>query len=329
MGLFSIIETFFFVSLGITILLVALLVYHFKQRVSSIEQKYESLFDIVTGVVKQLSNMQQPVTISHPPQNMGQFIRSNQSSQNSGLSHNFMSNVNEEIQTQWVGPEHLGNMNISNEYQQIFHDMNDQLQYNKLLDNKNIHNNANNEYEEDDPESEEDENETDSDIDESDSDDDDDESDSDDDENDSGDDTKIVVSDDEIANENRVKIINLNVGETINTIEIDLSSHNNEISPINLDYSPETDDIYELPVQDIQIDYSLVSTEEEPPIVVRKIETTVNEPVDTNVVEKSASKDLYKKMTLSNLKATVISKGLCSDPSKMKKTELLKLLEDE
>ena len=54
MGLFSIIETFFFISLGITIILVALLVYHFKQRVSALEQKYESLFDIVTGVVKQL-----------------------------------------------------------------------------------------------------------------------------------------------------------------------------------------------------------------------------------------------------------------------------------
>ena len=34
-------------------------------------------------------------------------------------------------------------------------------------------------------------------------------------------------------------------------------------------------------------------------------------------------------MTLPNLKATVIAKGLCSDPSKMKKSDLLKLLEEE
>ena len=50
------------------------------------------------------------------------------------------------------------------------------------------------------------------------------------------------------------------------------------------------------------------------------------------VGEKSSKefiKDLYKKMTLPNLKATVVAKVLCSDPSKMKKNEILKLLEEE
>jgi len=41
------------------------------------------------------------------------------------------------------------------------------------------------------------------------------------------------------------------------------------------------------------------------------------------------SNDVYRKMTIQNLKTLVITKGLCSDPSKMKKAELLKMLNDE
>ena len=41
MGLFNFIETFFFISLGITFMLILLLVYHFKQRLNAIEQKKE------------------------------------------------------------------------------------------------------------------------------------------------------------------------------------------------------------------------------------------------------------------------------------------------
>jgi len=60
-------------------------------------------------------------------------------------------------------------------------------------------------------------------------------------------------------------------------------------------------------------------------LLVEKIEgeseTVINEPtLDT-------SKDIYRKMTLPALKACVITKGLSTDPSKMKKNELLKLLE--
>jgi predicted protein tyrosine phosphatase len=100
-----------------------------------------------------------------------------------------------------------------------------------------------------------------------------------------------------------------------------------DIAPIPLD---ETDELYELPVQDVQMDYSGSLEQEETPIVVKKVEDSLPEQSETTfVIEKSSSSDLYKKMTLSNLKATVISKGLCSDPSKMKKNELLKLLEDE
>ena len=40
------------------------------------------------------------------------------------------------------------------------------------------------------------------------------------------------------------------------------------------------------------------------------------------------SPETYKRMGLTDLKKLVISKGLCSDPSKMKKPELIKMLID-
>ena len=67
------------------------------------------------------------------------------------------------------------------------------------------------------------------------------------------------------------------------------------------------------------------------PIVVDKLQEDHLE----NVVQEEQSSieehtnDVYRKMTIQNLKALVITKGLCSDPSKMKKTELLKMLADE
>jgi hypothetical protein len=40
------------------------------------------------------------------------------------------------------------------------------------------------------------------------------------------------------------------------------------------------------------------------------------------------SKEIYKNMNTQNLKALVITKGLSSNPSKLKKNELIQLLEN-
>ena len=57
MGFFNIIETFFFLSLGITFVLILLLVYHFKQRLSSLENKCDTVFEIISNIVKELNNI--------------------------------------------------------------------------------------------------------------------------------------------------------------------------------------------------------------------------------------------------------------------------------
>jgi hypothetical protein len=54
MALFKYIETIFFVSLGITFVLILMLVYHFKDRISHLEQKLDTMFDIMNNVVKEM-----------------------------------------------------------------------------------------------------------------------------------------------------------------------------------------------------------------------------------------------------------------------------------
>jgi hypothetical protein len=54
MGFFGFIENFFFITLAITFVLILLLVYHFKERVSNTEQKMDKMFEIVNNIVKEL-----------------------------------------------------------------------------------------------------------------------------------------------------------------------------------------------------------------------------------------------------------------------------------
>lgn len=57
MAFFDFIENFFFISLGITFGLILLLVYHFKQRISTMERKGDTMYELMTNVVKELQIM--------------------------------------------------------------------------------------------------------------------------------------------------------------------------------------------------------------------------------------------------------------------------------
>ena len=54
-------ETFFFISLGITFILILLLVYHFKQRILTVEQKGDTLFEIINNLIMETSSLKQYV----------------------------------------------------------------------------------------------------------------------------------------------------------------------------------------------------------------------------------------------------------------------------
>jgi hypothetical protein len=57
MGFFGFIENFFFISLALVFALVLLLVYHFKNRIAVAEKKSESMYGLLTAVVKEIKSL--------------------------------------------------------------------------------------------------------------------------------------------------------------------------------------------------------------------------------------------------------------------------------
>ena len=63
MSAFGMIESFFFLSLGIVFILIVLLVYHFKQRIATVEQKSDTMFDIVQNLAKELTSVKSRLVV--------------------------------------------------------------------------------------------------------------------------------------------------------------------------------------------------------------------------------------------------------------------------
>lgn len=224
MGLFNYIDTFFFISLGITFILILLLVFHFKQRISSLEEKNETMFEIINNMVQEL--MQIKYIVTTPPTS-------------------YLSQENVPVST-----SHF-------------------IQTPSLPMNNIIHFDSNKIVVSDEEDSDDEDTE--------------DESDDEDDE---------CESDDE-DEEDKIKVINVALNDSIQLSEVD--------------------DIVDMESTNGNI-------------VVEKINTNDSE-IDNSDIQKEVKKEIYRKMTLTALKSIVIEKGILSDPSKLKKQELLKLLE--
>ena len=251
MALFKFIETFFFISLAITFLLVLLLVYHFKQRLGLLEQKTDNMFEIVNNIVKELNN------IRNAQMNSNQFSGFPQVPQLKRMSPPF-----------FVPPTP---QDVNNIYVSV---------------TENTHNETKKPDEDDEDSDDEDDEDSD------DEDDDEDEDDSDKEviiEN--LDDTKIETIEDNI------KVVHM---EELSNIDFELVSEisKNAVEPIQIEK-----------LEELVIESETISTGQ--PVVVGEY-----------------SKDIVRKMSVQELKTLVITKGLCSDPSKMKKTELIKLIEN-
>ena len=71
MGFFDLLESFFFVSLAITFVLIVMLVYHFKERLVGLEKKNDTMFHILNNMIKELKSLQESrpevITRSDPP----------------------------------------------------------------------------------------------------------------------------------------------------------------------------------------------------------------------------------------------------------------------
>jgi hypothetical protein len=277
MGFFNFIETFFFISLGITFILILLLVYHFKERMSAMEKKSDSLLEIINNIVKELN------VLRNSQMNMHNF-------------NMFHPQAYETIQ--------INETPVSREPEKI---------------KVNITENDTEESDEEDTDDEESEEEYD--------------------EEDSTPDLEefegihsnpIQFTYSELSDKNtdvldsNIKVINVDI-EPVSPLE-----HTTSISSIHLEE--------ELVGFDEQWENSGSQileglTEIHSPILVEKMESlekqSQEESINASTVSQEVSKEVYRKMNLHTLKTLVITKGLCSDPSKMKKTDLLKLLETD
>jgi hypothetical protein len=57
MGFFNFIESFFFISLAITFVLIMMIIYHFKERINVIEKKNETTIEILNNLAKELTGL--------------------------------------------------------------------------------------------------------------------------------------------------------------------------------------------------------------------------------------------------------------------------------
>ena len=64
---FSFMETSFVISLGITFVLLLLLIYHFKQRLSVAESKQDTMFEIINNLAQELNNMKMGLSLMNRP----------------------------------------------------------------------------------------------------------------------------------------------------------------------------------------------------------------------------------------------------------------------
>jgi len=255
MGIFNYIDTFFFISLGITFVLILLLVFHFKQRMSLLEQKNDTMFEIINNIVKEITHVKNLTVMQCSETN-----RYNQSRQIPSTNQEFIhSHESHTIPIPF-------SMNENN----------------KILVSDGEDDDNDDDSEENDSEEEDDDSEDDDD-----------------------DDCNSVYEDDDTHN--NIKIINLEMNDEIVVDEIVLNE-----SPI-LENLGESILLVEKVNQENDPTHDLHILQIPNPITLEN--------------KNEISKEIYRKMTLQTLKSLVISKGLSSDPSKLKKNDLLKLLE--
>jgi len=277
MGIFNYIDTFFFISLGITFILILLLVFHFKQQIVSLEHKNDTMFEIINNIVKEITYIKSAI-FSQP------YYQVNDKDEIINLTAN-------EIHSK---------QNVEND---------------KIIvsDDDSNDEDSDNDYDED-----------------SDSDSEDDETDSECDANSETDSDVVIEDENELRNTDSVKVINVEFGDSIEVSDIAQELNDNNYEVDEVDEINNEENIHAL-VQEIEH------------IIVEKIdiednhlennETSETNEETTQTVQSQQNeqneniKDVYRKMTLIQLKALVISKGLTSDSSKMRKPELLKLLE--
>ena len=266
MGLFNMLESAFFITLGISCVLLLMLIYHFKQRISKLEQSNETTFEIMKDMVQEVSNLKIGL------QN------------HASASHQMTQQRNIDNYEYPSGSFEKVNVALDQDDDDETYSDDDELT------------NDEDEMDEDGSDDETDEDGS---------------EDGDTDEDDASDDEDNDEEEEEEKNmaENDIKLVSVDVDadESLNIDDIRDNNEDQEGLDDNLDL--------------VEIDTSKLED-----IQINKIDSaeTLEEPVVSEPINK---KEVYKKMNVPSLKALVIEKGLASEVSKLKKNELIKLLE--
>lgn len=290
MGLFNFIETFFFISLGITFVLILLLVYHFKQRMSSLEEKGDTMFEIINNIVEELTSVKRELL--KQTFNEKSFFPSMPSFSLSSVPN--VSNVSEQKLEPVIEQENEDEFASEGESESESDESVYEDEVVEADDNIDYY------YDEGD---DGDEYEDDEDI--------------------KVDDYNSSNTDNELNNE-PVE------AEDVIFQEV-LTENGDESSPFLEPIVEESiivqESIVEEPVKIVTLDLDeSVSKEEEE-------ETKDEEVLDTIVTEEPETEyskediDAFKKMTIQQLKTIVLKKGLSLDVGKLKKNELIRILE--
>jgi len=249
MSFFSLLETFFFISLAVTFVLIMMLVYHFKGRLVLLEDKCNTMFEIMNSMVKELKSLHMQIQIQQKePEPISGHMSSSQPVFSASMP--FGGGAGGLFPPELFRLFQMGSMK------------------NEMDDNYEI-------VDEDEPEEYEFK--------------------------------KIVVSDTELSDdekedETNVKVINVDIND-IDEVESEPLSELEEfvLDEVNPKDSEEAD----------EADEPQTEEEEEEP-----------QTEGSNKVE-------YRKMDVSYLRTMVLTRGLATDTKKLKKSDLIRLLEEK
>lgn len=255
MKLFNMLESIFFITLGICCVLLMMLIYHFKQRLTKVEQSNDTMFEILNNMVHELSDLKRSYSFG--------AMQSQPSQMEDNRIVVSLDDDDDESQDDSSLPDLIPNRpGVPSMFHQGLSD--------------------------DDTYSSDNGSELDS---------------------ESGSDSDSDEDDNEDGESDGIKLVDINIDNSLDIIDI-----TDELS----EYSNVEEELVAVEINTDQVDL----------IQIHKVDNAENLEETTQNNEPAVnSREVYKKMNVPSLKALVIEKGLITDPGKLKKLDLLDLLE--
>lgn len=265
MEFFSLLETLFFISLAVTFVLIIMLVYHFKGRLVLLEQKTNTMFEILSSMIKEMKDIRESSSI------LSDKVESFERLRNESINNESQSN-----------PAFSPSMPFGGGAGGLF-----PPELFRLFQMGGPSSFQENEYDEEGEDGED------------------------------GEFKKIVVSDTELDSddddEDNVRVISVDIDNSI---------------------VPEISSLDELQEQDIVLDEDIDNSKEVVDEVELDDEADNEDEADGQVDEEpeKSNEDTeqvdYRKLDVSYLRTMVLTRGLATDTKKLKKSDLIRLLEN-